>query len=168
MSQTTIPNTLRALSAGTIDQCQHPEKEGGYNAEASAEIPFGVAVYLDSGTTNGYLLRAGGSDRIQGVSVRLNDYAPALSAAPELGDDGILPEVRVQILRKGSIWVVCEDGCSPDDGLYVRKSGVGDQGACLAAAVGGETIDCTKQGTWRTEADAGDVALLEVDFANKP
>ncbi|WP_369210995.1 hypothetical protein [Xylella fastidiosa] len=46
----------------------------------------------------------------------------------------------VPVLEIGRIWVICEDGCRPDDPVLIRIAGTGTLGAARSAAIASETI----------------------------
>lgn len=139
--------------------------------EASAEIAFGRCVKPEGSTDDaGALFPTAESDVIVGITVHSNAYA--VGTGGNLGDTGMKPGAIMNVLRKGRIWARCEDGCSAfTDRLWVRAVGSTPPeylGGCTADDDGTDTIDCTKQGVWLTTAAAGELAVLEVDFTNKP
>lgn len=144
-----------------IDTCR--------NSEASAEIPFGYAVCWEpsSDDDQDVLLPALESDLVRGIVVHSHSYAKP----SQLGDTGLKAGQLMNVMTKGRILVVAEDGCAPGDRLWVRctTGGAGEIiGGLTNADEGTETIDCTAQGQWLTTAAAGGLAWLEVNFNNKP
>lgn len=139
------------------------------NEEASAELPFGVMVKDGTGpdlvknvaTTN---------DRLAGVIVHAQNFAKPV----QLGDTGLKPGVTFGVLRKGRIYVRVEDAVEIGDEVHVRAviggaNGYGDAGAESHGAFRGtqdgtDTIDITAFAKWVTEADAGEVAVVEIDM----
>lgn len=137
-----------------------------YNEEASASIAFGRAV--KQGTTDdGALLPAAETDKIVGITVHSDQYA-----AEELDSTGMKADAVMSVLRKGRIWAMARTAVTPGDRLWVRavSSGTGFEtlGGLEDADDSTDTIDCTAQGVWRSTAAQGALAILEVDFTNKP
>lgn len=153
------------------------------NREASASIAFGRAVVwkLSSPTTDyDVLLPAAETDTVAGIVIRLDQYARAFSTTDitgasvtigELDGTGLRPGTLMAILRKGVILVTVEDAVAVGDRLWVRAVAGGDPeflGGLLNADDSTDTIDCTKQGIFLSSALAGGLAVLDVDFTNKP
>lgn len=146
-----------------------------YNTEGSAEIPFGFAVARDNTAPydvngNGAKLpsaNSGAGSQVCGI-VR---FSHAVSNSPNgwLGSTGLKPGAMMNVLRKGRIWAVCEDGCSAGDRLWVRYTAAGTgKGSCRSTDAGSSTCtDCTALGEWQTKAAALGLAVLEVDFTNE-
>lgn len=137
-----------------------------YNAEASAEIAFGRGV--KQGTTDdGALLPTAQADKIAGITLHTDQYA-----AEELGTTGMKPKAVMSILRRGRVWAMARSAVTPGDRLYVRAvssdTGFETKGGLEDAADSTDMVDCTAQGVWRSTAAQGELAVLEVDFTNKP
>lgn len=167
MAQTSYPTAPAAGYAGMLYDTSDKLVVSMVNSEASAAMLFGQAVCF--GASDGAALSpdAIASDVIVGIVMHAHNYS-----AEQLNDDrnGVLPEEMINVVRKGRMLVVCEDGCSPGDRLHVRcvVAGAETEGALLAAADGTDTIDCTTQGVWMSTAAAGGLAVLEFDFTNAP
>ncbi len=143
------------------------------NSESSAEIAFGRAVKL--GTLTGVtgqdplpvLLPAAESDAVFGIVIHSHAHAKP----SQVGDTGLKVGEVFDVLVEGSILVVCEDGCSAGDRLWVRAVGSTPPeylGGLNNADDSTDMIDCTKQGQWMTGAAAGGLAWLKVNFTAKP
>lgn len=136
------------------------------NQEASSLIPFGTAVCFEGAARDDGALRPDAlADVLAGICLRSLAYSPELNT-----DDGVAAGQTLNVLTRGRVYVVCEDGCSPGDRLHVRAVATGAEveGACRASADGTDTIDATTQGIWRSTAAAGQLAALDVDFVNAP
>lgn len=138
------------------------------NDEVSAEIAFGRAVKFNStSVATSAALPSDESSIIAGIVVHSHRYLPTT----ELGTTGLKPGVILNVLRKGRIKVTVEDAVQVGDRLWVRGVAGGDPeflGGLLPADDGTDTVDCTNQGVFLTEASAGALAVLEVDFTNRP
>ena len=163
--QTSFSTSRTQGIAGQVEGNTARETESMRNDEATAEIPFGVAIRHGSTTDemDAILLTAITGQLIAGIVMHSHSYADT-----QLGDDGVKPGALINVVRWGRMLVICEDGCSVGDKLHVRAVAVGSelQGALLAAQDGTDTINCTSSGTWRTSAAAGGLAVLEFDFRN--
>lgn len=134
--------------------------------EASAEIAFGRAVKF-GGTSDddGALLPTAETSKIAGIVLHRHGYT--VGTTGELGTTGLKPGAILEILRRGEIWVVCEDGCAPGDKLWVRGVAAGDPeflGGLNSADDSTDMVDCTAIGEWRTTAAAGGLAKLRINF----
>ena len=138
------------------------------NEEASAEIAFGRAVKFGT-ADNGALLPTAETSVIKGITVHSHAYSNSPNGS--LGSTGMKSGAMMNLLRKGRIWVKCEDGCADGDRLWVRAvAGAAPEylGGLNNADDSTDMVDCTAQGVWLTTAAAEGMALLEVDFTNKP
>jgi len=137
------------------------------NQEASAEVPFGHGVKFEGSTEDlGALLPTAETSVIAGIVAHSHAYAD-----DELGTTGVLPGATLNVLRKGKIWVAVEDGCAPGDRLWIRAVGaVAPEaiGQCNNADDSTDMVDCTNAGVFLTTAAAGGLAVLDVDFTNRP
>ena len=153
------------------------------NVEASASIAFGRAVVfkLSSPTTDyDVLLPAAETATVAGIVIYLNQYSRAFTTTDitgasvtvgELDGTGLRPNTMMAILRRGTILVTVEDATLVGDRLWVRAVAGGDPeflGGIVNADDSTDTIDCTKQGVFLSSAAAGGLAMLSVDFTNKP
>lgn len=164
--QTSYPSAPEIGLPGMLRDNGPMDAVTGINQEASAVIPFGVAVCFEGAARDdGMLLPDSLADVLAGISLRSLAYDPVVNTA-----DGIAAGGTLTVLTRGRVYVTCEDGCSPGDRLHVRAVATGSEveGACRASADGSDTIDATTQGVWRSTAAAGQLAALDVDFVNAP
>ena len=135
------------------------------NKEASSPMPFGAAVCFEGSTRDKGALRPDATtDVIAGIVLRSLAYAP-----DTMVDDSVPAGGTINVLRRGRVYVVCENGCVPGDRLYIRAVATGGEaeGALRSATDGTDAIASTTQGVWLSTAAAGQLAVLEVDFVNK-
>lgn len=139
----------------------------GVNVHATLGIRFGYAVaQAATGSDKACEPVEAILDIIRGILIRSIAYAPS-----ELNsDDEVLPKATLNILRKGRIWVICENGCTRGQRGHVRAivAGAEVRGALRSAADGTDTKDCSGQIEFVTSASAGALAVAEVDFTNLP
>lgn len=137
------------------------------NNEASAEIAFGRAVKYEGSTDDdGALLPTAETSKIAGIVLHRHGYT--VGSAGELGTTGLKPGAIMEVMKRGEIWAICEDGCAPGDKLWVRAVAGGDPeflGGLNSADDSTDMVDCTAVGEWRTTAAAGGLAKLMIKFA---
>lgn len=140
------------------------------NEEASASIPFGVAVKKGTADT-GAKLPAAETDAIIGITVHTHNYSNSPNGDLDSSGD-MKPGAVMNVLRRGRIWVYARSGAvvAFDSRLWVRAvAGVGEYlGAAEDADDSTDTIDCTKQGQFITSGNTDALVVLEVDFLIKP
>lgn len=133
-----MPEALPGMKA---DSTRDDDCPTCVNAEATAEIPFGVCVMLGTNSTEDCVLPTGGTPRLGGIVNRDGAFLPGV----HLGDTGIKPKVPFNRFRTGRVWAVCEEAMNPGDTVFVRTTaGVGEQlGALRNDADGGDAISTT-------------------------
>jgi hypothetical protein len=149
--------------AGMLDGSDH-NFASGFSEEASAEIPFGVAVARGT-ADDGVKLPAASTAKIRGVVVHSHAY----DKDQELGDTGIKPKCQISVGRRGRFLVTVEEAVIPGDRAFIRYAtgdGGSQKGAWRKSAVAGETIDVTAEAEFQTTASAAGLAVVEVDFTN--
>ena len=160
--QSTYTEDLTIGYAGMLAAADRNEVLSMVQNEASNEIAFGLAVQFDaSGNDQDAAELNAITDNVAGILLHSHRHAKDSG----LGATGVKPGEVINVLTKGRVLVVCEDGCVPGDRLHIRAL-AGTAGALLSAQDGVNTIDATAQGRWLTTATAGNLAWLEVDFTN--
>lgn len=171
MSQTFIDPAGQPVGrAGQLADNGPKDVLSGVNNEASAGIPFGVAVKVDvtDDSGRGYLNLAANSDKVNGIT--LYAYAHQPGTTGDIDTDGNLkPGAMLDILNQGRVLVVVEEAVSVGDRAYVRAVASGSEvlGAFRKSADASDTIDITKNAIFRTAAGIGGLAVVEVDFTIK-
>jgi hypothetical protein len=168
MSQTSIKSSMDVAFAGMLADAAQARVDSKANGEASAEIPFGVAV-AKGATDNVVKLPAANTDKFDGVVVHDHSYVPGTNG--NLGTTGIKSKGSINLLREGEVWVTVEEAVAPGDrGFFRYASGAGgtQKGAWRKSAVANETIDATAQTEFRSTAAANGLAKLYVNAGAKP
>lgn len=188
MSQTTVSAGGQSIGvAGQLADSQDGRDiVSGFNKESTSQIPFGAGVRVQPGSNgDGFLLPTGFSNvggDVAGINVfsynhfRQGAADPAGNFAGDLGGSGLLPNAGLQVLREGRVLVPVQANVLAGDRAYCVGIGTGTifPGLWAGSGYGGSYhIDCTRQGVFRsgtyTAADGTTkVAVLEVDFTNKP
>lgn len=163
--QTSVPATMTIGLVGQLADLwtlNSGDVWSATNAEASAEIAFGLAV--KRGTADGSMnVLTAITEAVFGVTV----FNHLFSKPDELGDTGMKPNVTGDVLRMGRIYVLTETNITPASGVFVRALVSGGNttiGAFRGTADGVTTIDISAFAQWVTTATAGNLAVLEVDF----
>lgn len=128
------------------------------------QIGFGYAVARNTGSAQSAKAVDAIANLIAGILVRTESYAPE-----QLGTLGPLPKNTLNVMRKGRLWVICENGCTVGQkALHIRGvvAGAEVNGALRTAADSTDTVDMSGRGEWQTAAAAGAPAILEFDFLN--
>lgn len=160
-TQTSVSSTPTAALEGQLSDDSPKYIRSMVNAESSAAIPFGRMVAYDGTAGNEAALVASGSDVLAGVTV----HGHAYHLNEELNDDDELKSgTMMDVLMQGVVTVFPEESVDPTSDVRVRHSGTGDQGAFLASAASGETIDISSFARWLTSAGAGEPAELFIDM----
>lgn len=185
MAQTTVSAGGQAIGvAGQIADSQEDDVVSGFNKD-TVQIPFGYGVRVQPGSNgDAFLLPTGFSttSEVAGVSVFSFNHMKQGAADPlgnfagDMGGSGLLPNAGLQVLREGRVIVPVQDTVRAGDRPFCLGIATGNLSAGLWAGSGygaSYHIDCTRQGVFRsgtyTAADGSTkVAILEVDFTNKP
>lgn len=175
--QTTFSDAPAVGYAGMLDSNVAHDIVTMINAEASASMPFGTGIVFKGTsptTAKDALLPATENDVPVGILVHSHNYArtwtnDAGTVYGELDSTGVKPGGMLNILRRGRILVICEDGCEIGDKLWIRctvgsPAGTEFLGSLNSADEGTEMIDATTKGTWMSNASAGGLAWLDVNF----
>lgn len=173
--QTTFSDAPAAGYAGMLDSNLAHDVITMINAEASASVAFGRAVvFKGTPTTNkDAVLPSAETDVPVGIVVHSQTYAPEWTDVAtgvtygQLDSTGVKAGEFLNVLRRGRILVVCEDGCEIGDKLWIRAVAAGDPeflGGLNSADDGTDMIDATANGTWLSNAAAGELAWLDVNF----
>jgi hypothetical protein len=160
MSQSEV-NAQREVFAGVVDQ--HLSSQSYFNAETTAEIPFGVLVVAT--TTEGECKLPTDGTVPLGVVMHSHAYSKGSSDLDNLGDDGLKPSASVAVLRKGTIRVLLEEDVVAGEAVRVRV--VADTGEQLGAfRTTADSTDCAVlAGAQYLEGGSdGGTALLEIDM----
>ncbi len=153
------------LAGMPVDNSDH-DTESYVNEEASAELPWGVA--LVQGTADrGAKLAAAQANRIIGVARREDAYGKD----SELGSTGLKPKVSVSVTRRGKLPVLVNEAVAPTSPVRVRMTtNAGANGTnsgpgtfCTTASAGHTVLISSGARFLSTTAGAG-IAILAFDF----
>lgn len=131
--QTAYSAVMPVAFAGMLADNGYTDKKSFSQAEATAEVPFGVMV-AQGNTATKAILPVNAASRLVGVVVHAHDYVPNI----QLGTTGIKPKNMMSVLNRGRIWVVVEEAVAVGDACFVRHT----------AGAGG-----TQKGAFRNDAD---------------
>lgn len=166
MSQLSYTKNMAAAFAGMLADARTKIAETYLQGEASAEIPFGVAVAEGAiganGTPNKGILMVDATSVIAGVLMHQHTYAKD----NELGTTGLKPLVPMTLVKRGLMWVIVEDAVTKDNTAFVRHTANGagklQKGAFRSDA---DTANAIKARgfTYRSSTTGAGIALVEVD-----
>lgn len=158
--QISYPLTMQPAFAGMKADSGEDDVRTFVNAEATAEMPFGVAVA--QGTTEPRaILPAAGTAKLVGVVLHSHDYDPFY----DLGTVGVKPKLQVSVMNRGRVWVVVEEAVAVNDRAFVRFA-AGAGGTQLGAfRRSADTATALEARGWRyiSAAGAGGLAKVELD-----
>jgi len=132
------------------------------NEEASAEIPFGVAVKGGTNPENQCKLLTAITDKLLGITVRSDSY----QKGHELGDTGLKPGVVCRVARKGELLVTVEEAVTPASRVYVRAVVAGAEvaGAFRDTTDASDLIDVSAYCRFMGTTTGAGVVRLAFDF----
>lgn len=142
----------------------------GINKESTASTPFGFAVCYDGSTQFGVLNPDATSDKLRGIVVHSHAYSQTELGTGTAGAGtavkGPLPGAHIDVLEEGEIWVLSETDAVAGDPVFVRAVATGAEveGAIRNAADSSDCIDCTEVAKYTTNAAAGGLCRIKVDF----
>lgn len=152
---------------GMVADNGQTHRVGKRNAEASAEIAFGLAVVRDATDKDGSVVlphtsAAAAAPLLEGIVTSQHIYDPDL----QLGDTGVKPGLIVYVARRGRVYVTPEQAVAPGDAVRVRVVATGDEkkGAFRKDADSTDCVDISAFAQWRTTGSATKPAELEFDF----
>ena len=180
--QTSFSDTPAIAFAGMLADGAENDLITLLNAESSASMAFGSAVaFKPSGTYDSDgTVPANSTDKIAGILVHSHAHARQVSLVGtdgntttmgDLSTTGVAPGGKLDILRKGRVWITTVTACVPGDRGYVSYNGTGTAtaaGLVAQTSDSSHTIDSTSQIVYLTSASANGLAMIEVDFTNKP
>ena len=183
MSQTSVSAIGQPVAyAGLVSSAQEViDKVSGFSEEASAPVRFGVAVMQGTART-GALLPAGSTTPtapIKGVHSFNFEHSPGTYGDLDSTGTGVIPDGRLDVLRKGRVWVVIDQSITTivpfSDRAYIRIAANGSNiilGAFSNVSDTSYSYDSTRQALFTsavtTAADGTKIAEVEVDFTNRP
>lgn len=125
-------------------------------------ITFGLAVAKVSGDANGVEQPDSGSAVIAGVACR--DQAQEYDS----GNENSFPALsNVPVMRRGQVYVYCEEAVTPDDDVYVRHTANGGLTILGAFRTDSDSSNALALTTARflTSASSGGYAVLDLNIA---
>lgn len=161
MAQLTYGSTMTPGFAGMKADLAPDYVRSYVSAEATAEIPFGVAL-AQGASDDACILPTGAGVAWVGVALHSNHYDPTY----DLGLVGIKPKKTIGVLTKGTVWVTVENAVTVNSRVFVRHTA--GAGGTQKGAFRGDADTATalemRGCRYLTAAAGGGVALVEVDF----
>lgn len=129
MAQTSYAEQAQGFAGMMGDMSEGHSAQTMLNGEASSEIGFGKFVVQYAGQVAGPASAGGGTPALAklpasagddfgggGVVLQAHDYDKRL----DLGTTGVLPKRQLGVLRKGKVWVHCEEAMALTSKVFVR------------------------------------------------
>jgi hypothetical protein len=177
--QTSYSNFPATAFAGMLADDAENDLITGFNAD-TANMPFGVGLMFEYSPTYNTDMTlptaAHGAALMSGILVHSHAherqyYLSDGTLAGDLTGSALVPGAKLDVLRKGRVWVTVVQTVAVGDRLFVATSSDGTvytaAGQIGNADVSSNTADCTRLGVFITAATAGGLAILEVDFVNR-
>lgn len=161
--QTTYSQRPAQAVAGMLGDLGPWDIFSSVNQESSAAIPFGVVVKFGTLERTSKLLAAA-DDMLQGIVIRRHWYDRVLELDADV--DGVKAGVRIDVLRRGRIWVPTATAAALTAAIHTRYAGTGTKGAVRNAAVTDETIDISHIAKVVSPASGSGLVELDVNFIN--
>ena len=115
MAQLTYNTNMAKGFAGQLATTSHKQVDSFVNAEASADMPFGIAV--KKGSADGEcLLPSSASDKIIGLTMRDN----SLDTLALASNGAIAPKAMASVMRVGAMYALPEQTVAKGDKVFVR------------------------------------------------
>lgn len=160
--QTSVSIVQGVSFAGQLgDTSQMNDAKSYVNAEASAEMPFGILV-VQGTLEQDALIPAAQANLAVGILMHSHAY----QKDNELGTSGLKADVVFSALTRGRIWVTVDEAVTIAGAVRVRMSGAG-AGTFRTAASAGVTKLITSSARFLTATAGAGVALLEIDINNR-
>lgn len=138
------------------------QKDTKVSEEASAEIPFGVAVRRGT-ADDGMLLMSANTQKPCGILICDGPFAKD----NELGDTGLKPKVVGDVVVRGRVYVWAESAMNVGDAVHVRVTANGGNtqtGTFLPLKDTNKTIDISAFARVVQSGDATNPPVIEVDM----
>lgn len=140
------------------------------NAEASAEIPFGVMVIRGSTDTSAKLLNTSAAAMVATpLMIGISHWHHSYANPSEVSDNNkITPGTAFGVATSGHIYVYPEDNVTPASDVRVRVVVTGNEvaGAFRGAADTTDCVDISAFARWLTSGGPTQAAVLEFDMSN--
>lgn len=140
----TLPNV--AIAGQLADTGRDMNLASYFSQEASLQMMFGTMAMQGADDFGDNIVTAGNVAKLVGVVVYSGSYQKGneLGAVVDAnGRLGLLPTITHNILKRGRIWVLCEEAVTPSSSVRVRCTNAGN-GA----------------GTFRTSSAGGGLSML--------
>ena len=141
MPQTSVPTAPFAAIAGQIADTGQALNIASYsNQESVNQVQFGAMVMQGTLDNGANLITAGNVLKLVGVCVYDASYQKGneLGAVVDAnGKLGILPNITFNAMKRGRIWVLCEEAVTPASPVRVRCTNAGNgQGTFRTTSAG--------------------------------
>lgn len=132
--------------------------------EGAANIPFGVGLKKGA-SDDGYVLPAASTDLVEGIAVHTHSRDNFGFSALTPSTAGVKPQQTMNVLRRGTIYVVVEEAVAAHDPAFVRfaAGAGGTQLGAFRKSADTATAAAVKGGRFLSSAAAGGIAKVHFD-----
>jgi hypothetical protein len=162
MSQTSYDLNMAAGQAGQKVNAMYDYVE---SKAAEGAIPFGRAVVAGTDAEKQVAVASADTETFRGVALFTHSIPQDMDQSATMGEeltDGA--EYRdkdtVSVLRKGQVWVEVTADVTADEDAYVDVLTDGEEGKFTNV----DTDNLSANGVFRTSADEGELAVLEINL----
>jgi hypothetical protein len=172
MPQTSVLSQPVAAIAGQIADDGHDIVKASYTSqEASLQIQFGTIVMQGTADYGCNILTAGNVAKIIGAVV----YSVAYQKGNELGAVvdangklGLLPGITMNLMKRGRMWVLCEEAVTPSSAVRVRCTNAGNGAGTFRTSSAGAGLSMLLVGArYLDTAAIGGFSRVEFDILNR-
>lgn len=176
MGQTSVTSRMAVGIVGQIANLQGMKDavvNTARNAEASAEIGFGLMVIRDgTNADTAKLLNTSAAAMVAApLMIGVSTFGHSFAEPQELGDTdagGFKPGTTFGVLFEGPIWVLPEEAVTPSSDVRVRAVAAGGEkaGAFRTSADATDCVDITPLARWVTAGSSTVPAILFVNMVS--
>ena len=168
MPQTSVITSSIAAIAGQLADVGRDYNLASYfSQETTLQLQFGTMVMQGAADYGDNVVTAGNVAKLLGVVVYSAAYQKGneLGASPDAnGKLGILPMIAHNVLKRGRIWVLCEEAVSPVSPVRVRCTNAGNGAGTFRTTSAGAGLSMLLGGArYLDTALIGGVSRVEFD-----
>jgi hypothetical protein len=172
MPQTSVSTNALASFPGVLgDNGLDHVKASAFSQEASLQMQFGTMVMQGASDYGANILTAGNVLNIIGCVV----YSASFQRGQELGviadangKLGLLPNTQFNVLKRGRIWVLCEEAVTPASVVRVRCTNAGNGAGTFRTTSAGAGLSMLLVGArYLDTAGIGGLSRVEFDVLQR-
>lgn len=172
MPQTTVLLNAVASFPGVLGDIGLDQQKASYfSQEAALQVQFGTAVMQGAQDQGANILTAGNVLNIIGVAVYSASFQRGIelgTVADANGKLGLLPNTQFNVLKRGRIWVLCEEAVTPASLVRVRCTNAGNGAGTFRTTSAGGGLSMVLTGArYLDTAGIGGLSRVEFDVLQR-